>query len=643
MFDLFRSRDKAVRILLGVILGIVAISMVTYLIPGQGTSGMSSGDDNVLAKIGDDKITTNDALQAISQRMRGQQLPPEIMGFMAPQVIQQMITQRAMSYEAERLGIRVSDDEVYATIRKELPPQFIKKDGTIDQDLLASYLQQQDATIPQVIDQTRRQLALTQLEQIVQDSVVVTKAEVEQEYKHRNEKIKIDYVLVKPAQFEQQVQVTPAEIETYFNQHRNQYTTPEKRNLAIVLLDSTKLEQSINPTDAELQAVYNSSLDRFRSPERVKVRHILITTDASTTDAQAQAKAADILKQLKAGADFAELAKKYSKDPGSASKGGDVDFITRGQMVKPFEDAAFSLKPGELSGLVKTTYGYHILQVEAREDAHIKPFAEVKDVLTSEYKKKQSADSMQKLTDKAVADLKKDPSHPEKAAEDANGELVRVDNVKTGDPLPKIGVNQQLQTALTGLKAGEMTPPISITPNQIAIAEVTGTTPIHPSALDEVRSMVEAAVRKQKLDDLVQKKAADLAAKANADGGDLAKAAKELGLEMKESTDFNRQGAVEGLGSAATLSDAFTAKDGSIVGPVAAADGKAVVKVLAHTPADMSGFAAQQAALRDELKSKVARERLGVFEDGVRKQLEKDGKVKVRQEAINKLVQGMRS
>jgi peptidyl-prolyl cis-trans isomerase D len=655
MFNLFRSRDKAVRILLGAILLVVCLSMVTYLIPNQGQAGFSAGDENVLAKVGDQKITTMAALQAITNAMQGRNLPPEIRGFYAPQVVEQLINEQAMAYEARRLGIQVSDDDVLANIRSQLPPnsptsKFFKDDGTIDQDMFTAALAQHNMSVQDFIDQTRQQLYVERLRQVILDSVVVTKSDVEQEFKRRGEKVQVDYVVVKPALFEAQVQVTPAEVEANYKNTKVIYNTPEKKSLAIVLINTSNLESTINPTDAELLSVYNQSLDRFRSPEQVKVRHILLKTDptkkddaAKKDDAQVQARAEDLLKQLKGGADFADLATKYSEDPGSKAKGGDVGFIARGQMVKPFEDAAFSLQPGQMSGLVKTTYGYHILKVEARENAHVKPFAEVKDVLTGEFRKRKAAEMAQQLSDTATADLKKDPAHPEKAAEDAKGELVRADNVKAGEPLPKIGVNQQFQTALNGLKQGGVSQPVNITPVEIAIGLVTGITPSHPSPLDEVRPQVEAAVRKDKIQDLLQKKVAELMAKTKADGNDLAKAAKELGLEMKESNSFDRQGAIEGLGSAASLAEAFTAKDGSIVGPVAVADGKAVVKVISHTPADMSGFAAQQSAIREELKQKQSRERFALFEEGLRKRLEKDGKVTVHTDALNKFVQGMRS
>ena len=594
--------------------------------------------------MGNDTITTTAVVQSISSSMRGKNLPPEVMSFYAPQVIEQLINERALAYEANRLGVSVSDDDVAKTIRGELPAQFMNKDGSVNQEAVGAALSQRNMTIQQFIDDTRRQMLVSRLNQIVSSGIVVTKSEVEQEYKHRNEKVKVDYVLIKPAQFESQVQVSPADIQNYYNGHKATYTSPEKRSLAVVLLDTSAAEQSINPSDSDLQSVYNSSLDRFRLPERVKVRHILLKTDkAKNDDAQVEAKAKDLLKQIQGGADFADLAKKNSQDPGSGAKGGELDFVTRGQTVKPFEDAAFSLKPGQTSGLVKTIYGYHIIQVEQREDAHLKPFAEVKDTLAAEYKKKQAADQIQKMTDQLTAELRKDPAHPDKAAADVHGELIRVDNVKPGDPLPKVGVNQALQTALNGLKANELTQPVSITPNQIAVAEVTAIAPAHPASLDEVRVQVETAVKRQKLDEMVAKAAGDLAAKAKANGNDLAKAAKELNLDMKQSTDFNRQGAVEGLGSASLLSDAFAAKDGSIVGPVGAADGKAVIEVVAHTAADMTNFAGQQTTLREELKSKQARERLALFEAGVRKQLEKDGKIKIHQDTITRLEQSMRS
>ena len=241
MFDLFRSRDKAVRIMLGVILGIVAISMVTYLIPGATGGGSGAVDENVIAKIGDDKVTSQAALQAVSNSMQGRKIPPQMIGYFAPQVIDGLINQRAVAYEAKRLGIQVSDDDVAAAVRAQLPASLIDKDGKIKEDLLAQVLSQQNATVQQFVDDTRRSLMVSRLSQLIQRGVVVTKGDVEREFKQKNEKIKIEYVLFKPAFFEQQVQMAPADIEAYFKKNQQTYQTPEKKSLAIVLLDSNKV------------------------------------------------------------------------------------------------------------------------------------------------------------------------------------------------------------------------------------------------------------------------------------------------------------------------------------------------------------------------------------------------------------------
>src|SRR5262249_680213 len=153
----------------------------------------------------------------------------------------------------------------------------------------------------------------------------------------------------------------------------------------------------IQVSDQQLRAAYSASMDNFRVPERVHARHILIKT-VDKNDAEKKqllAKAQDVLKQIKAGGDFGELAKKYSDDTGNAAKGGYRDWFVKGQMVPEFEKVAFSLKPKEVSDIVTTTYGYHIVQVLEHEQAHVKPFDEVKTALADELKKQGLSEKMQ--------------------------------------------------------------------------------------------------------------------------------------------------------------------------------------------------------------------------------------------------------
>ncbi|MCL5746110.1 MAG: peptidylprolyl isomerase, partial [Acidobacteria bacterium] len=425
------------RFFLGALLVLVSLSMLTYLIPSYNSGGSS---DMIVAQIGKDTITVPEVQQTVQASLRGRNLPPELMPHYVPQVIDSMITDRALAYEAMRLGFQVTDQQLADAIRSLLPSLF--PDGKFaGTDAYAALLAQQNMTIEQFEATLKRQLLVTRLRDIALEGTVVSPLLIEQEFRNRNDKAKIEYVKISADKLRSEVQVTPQEMENYYNTSKATFQVPEKKTLGILIVDQEKVAQSITPTDAELQRMYDQNKDRFRTPERVKVRHILLTTTGKSPQEEAaiKAKAEDLLKQVKAGANFADLARKYSNDPGSASKGGDLDWIVRGQTVPEFEQAAFSLKPGETSNLIKTQYGYHIIQVLAKEPAHLKTFEEVKNELATEYKNQQVNQRMQSLSDNVEAGLKKNPLHPEQVAAALGVEFVQADKIASGDPIPAVG------------------------------------------------------------------------------------------------------------------------------------------------------------------------------------------------------------
>ncbi len=642
MFDLFRSRDKAVRILLGAILVIVALSMVTYLIPGSGMSTTSGAGDNVVAQVGDETITVQAAQRAIQGVLRGGQVPTQYLGLYAPQIVQQLVGDRALAYEAKRQGLRVSDEDVNVAIQNQLPPGFFQDGKLVKRAELEAALSQQGMSIPDLRTETARQLLVTRLRDIALEGTVVSPAEVEKEYKQRSEKVKIDYVILSPAKYQSEVKTDPEAMRQYYDKNKGQFQTPTRKSVAYVVLDGAQMETSIPVSDDDLQKQYKADLDKYRVPERVHARHILLMTSKPNSDAEQRAKAEGILKQLRSGGDFAELAKKNSEDPGSGAKGGDLGWVLRGQMVKPFEDAVFSLKPNEISNLVKTQYGYHIVQDLEKEPAHLRTFDEVKGELATNYKKQRLNNLMQQAADKAIADFRRDPAHPEKAATDVNQPLQKVDNMVPGDPLPMLGVSKEFEAAVEGLQKNEVSQPIVLPNNKVAVAVVTAVTPAHPASFEEAQADVRKALQSQGLEVLLTQKSSDLLAKAKENGGDLKKAAASMGLEMKTSTDFNRSGAVEGVGSATSLPDAFSKPVGTLFGPVRVENNRVVGKVIAKTEASMAEFASQRASIRDEIKSRRARERNTIFEDGVRQRLLKDGKIKIHQDVVNRIVSAYR-
>ena len=636
MFNLFRSRDKAVRILLGGMLVLVSLSMLTYLIPNYNTG--SSASDVIVAEIGKDTITLPDVQKGIQMAIRGRQLPAEIIPHYVPQLIENMITERVMVYQAKRMGFHVSENDIVVGIRSYLPNLF--PDGKFaGKDTYGAMLAQQNMTIPEFESNMERQLLITRLRQVVLEGTVVPPQDIEREYRQKNDKVKVEYVRIASDKFRSEVRITPEEMQKYYQDNRASFTINEKRSLGILVISQAKLEESVHPTDADLEKVYNREKDRFRLPERVKARHILLTTTGKSKDEEVaiKAKADNLLKQVKSGGDFAKLAKENSQDPGSAQNGGELGWLVRGQTVPEFEKTAFSLQPNQISDLVKTQYGYHIIQVETKEQARLKPFAEVKAELASEYKTQQVGQQMQTLTDKVQAALRKDPLHPDKVAADNGVEFARVENVSAGDPLPLVGVNKEFEESLSSLKAGEVSQPVMLPANRVVIASITGVAPAHPATFEEAQNQIREALDKDKLAKVNTQKAQELLDKARSMGGDLQKAAKAMGLEWKASSEVTRFGAVEGLGSASSIADAFTQPVGSLFGPVTMLDAKVVVKVVARVNADMAGLPAQRDAIREELKSKKAQERERLFEEGLRQSLIREGKIKIHQDVINRL------
>jgi len=355
MFDLFRSREKSVRILLGALLLLVALSMLTYLIPSYNTGSNTS--DTIVAEIGkDDVITLPEVQKLIQNTVRGRQLPPEVVPNYVPTMVDQMVTDRALAYEAARLGFQATDADVADTIRQMAPGLF--QDGKfVGKDAYASMLAQQNITIAEFETDLRRQILITRLREVAMEGTIVTPLEIEQAYRKKNEKIKIEYVKIPNDKYRAEVQPTAQDLQNFFKANSARFQTAEMKSLAILIADPAKMEQTATPTDADLQRMYSQNLDSFRTPERVKVRHILLKTDGkpASEEPKIKVKAEDLLKQIRGGADFAALAKKNSEDTGSAANGGAMpDWVTRGQTVPEFEKAAFSLKPGQTSDLVKT-------------------------------------------------------------------------------------------------------------------------------------------------------------------------------------------------------------------------------------------------------------------------------------------------
>src|SRR3984893_15985366 len=624
MFDLFRRRDKAVRIMLGGLLGMVALSMLVYLIPG---SGMPTGSRNeqVVAHIGKDQITTRDVDRLVQERIRGRQVPAEMIQYVIPQYIDQMVGEQAVGYEAKRLGFEITDTALANSLRSTI--------GDVTPDQYRMSVEQMGYSVPEFESNMRKRMLVLALLKVSNEGVVVTTEEVRREFNRRNEKIKLEYISFDPAGLQSEVKSTPQELQTFFNSKRAQFTMPETRTFELIVIDPQKVAESIQVSDAQISQYYGSHRDQFRTPERVEVRHILLSTAGKPKEetAKIQAKAEGLLKQIKAGGDFAELAKQNSDDPGSKANGGDLGWVVRGQTVKNFETAAFTLKPNQISDLITTEYGFHIIQVLEKQDARLEPLNEAKNRIADELKKGSVNERMQVVADEARAELSKAPKSAEQIAAKLGVNYVKVDKHKPGDPMPVIGADKQVDDGVATLKKGEVSPVLQAG-TRLVVAELDEITAARPAEFAEVEPQVRQQYQQEKAVQLTGEKANKAAELVKNNGGDLKAAAKTMGTEVKSTDFFGHNRAAEGIGSASYFADAFVKPVGSGVGPVSTGTKTVVAKVVEKQAADPAKLAADRDGIVAELKSKKQEEREQLFEDSVLSKLIQEGKVKIHRD-----------
>jgi hypothetical protein len=283
------------------------------------------------------------------------------------------------------------------------------------------------------------------------------------------------------------------------------------------------------------------------------------------------------------------------------------------------------------------------VQVTEREAAHVKSYDEVKVELDRTLRQQRVNTLAQQMADKAAAELRKDPSKAAAIAAEAKVPLLTADNVLPGSPLPMIGVAAEFDQTTTALNKGEVTPAFVIGGNRIVVAEVTAVNPAHPSSYEEAEAQIKKALTAERLEALMNQKTTDLIAKTKALGGDLKKAAASMGLEAKTSAEVDRAASIEGIGTSTTITGVFEKAVGEIVGPVTVDEQKVVAKVIAKNVPDFSQIGPQITIIRNDLKSKLARERNQIFEDGVRETLMKEGKIKKHQDVIDRVVAGFKT
>jgi len=641
------------KIVLGGLLLGICVMMVITLVPG-GLFGDYFGRDlstaGVLAKVGTEDIT----LQEVSQRARmiGRQqfrgnVPPSIMPFLLQRAADGMIMQGSLAYEADRMGLGVSDKELVDYLHQgQFGQLFFPGGNFIGQQQYEDFVQNQfGLSVAQFEKELKGQIAQQKLLSAVSGAATVSDKEVEEQVKKQDTKVKFDYAVLTLDDVKKQIKVTDVELKAFYQQNKQQYVNsiPEKRKARYILIDTARLADSIPVTQADLQAFYNQHQDEFRIPETVTVRHILIKTPTPGADGKvdskgveaAKAKAEDVQRQLKAGANFADLAKKYSDDPGSAQNGGLLPPLTKGRTVPEFEQAAFSTPKGQTTDIIRTSYGFHIIQVEDKQTARVKPLDEVKVQIEPAIKQQKAGAAAQNLAN-SVQSLARSAGL-DKAAAEKGLSVTTTDMMAQTDALPGVGSAQELANALFSAKKND--PPAAVqTPQGFAIYQVTEIQAPQTPTFEQIKARVEEQFRAQRAQALLAQRTQELSDRAHADH-DLKKAAKELGATVKTSDLVNATAQVPDVGAMSGPANvAFTLGVGEISGPLqgGATSGivLAVVEKQEPSPDEVKqSWDRAKETLLDQKRQTLEE----LYVQNLRDKLEKEGKIKVNKKEMERL------
>jgi peptidyl-prolyl cis-trans isomerase D len=643
MLKLMRDSFKHLK---WILLAVVAAFIFGFVFIDMGLGGAFGGnqpaDTAYAARVNGETITVNDYYRALRRyedmykQMYGGNFTPEMSAMMGlpRQVVDTLIEHRLLIQEGRRMDLAATPEEIR---RKLLEiPIFSENGKFIGMEMYTNYVTGPlgYASTAEFEEDLAREIALQKIDSALMSSVSVSPKAAEEEYRRSNENAKIRYVLMPASQQLASVTVTPAEVDAYYKANQTKYTHGEQRTIRYLLGDYAKLRQQLNPSEADLRRRYEASKEEYRIPESARVFHILVKVEETASpaeDAAAKAKAESLVAQLRAGADFATLARANSGDPSSAGNGGDMGYVEKGVTVPEFEQAIFSIPYNTISDPIRTKdFGYHIVKVTDRRPPGIRPFEEVRAMLAAragnDIAQEQATNELNRL---AAIFRDNKPKSVEAFVAYQNDKATANDSgwFQKKDVIPGIGNHPPLADWAFSAKEGDVSPVIG-TPRGPAIAYLVSTRPAGTSALAEIRQKVEEDARQAKAIEAARARLAQLAAGATSIDA-IAAAAGQTAREA----NISRTGAVAGInGDITPLVDAALAANiGEIKGPLAVRDGAVVMQVLEQKKVTPQEIAQNRATLIDTLRSQHARN----LRQALLKRLRAASKIEVNEQLVN--------
>jgi|CXWL01.1.fsa_nt_gi peptidyl-prolyl cis-trans isomerase D len=617
MLKVFRENLKALSWALWIVLIMLVLSIfVTYGMNNQG-----GPDNSQAAATVDGHVITLRQWQQTAQeqesqlrQMYGEQFSPEVAKqFQIPQrAIAQLVNQRLLLTEAERLGLQVTDEE----LRQLLLEQLTGPDGKVlTKDQYRQVVRQQGYSSPARFEQSlREELLRAKLQTTLKQTVSVTDAEVEESYREQMDRAAIRFVQVPRVQFAADVRIEPAEIAQRFESTKDQFKLPEQRVIEYVLVDKVLLRNQLEVPEADLMAYYQSHQDDLKSPERVHARHILIKTETRTAD-EARAILEEAKRKVEAGQDFAALARELSEDAASKAQGGDLGYFPKGRMTPEFEQPAFATPAGQLAGPVSSPFGLHLIQVLDHQPEGVPPFEQVKSLVRARAAAERVEGAAATLAQELLVKLGTEPVTSDKLkALPAGNQAVRYAESKAfskAENLPALGRTTELNEAVFGMTVGTLAPTPLTTGRGPALVFLKEVKPPRVPELSEVQAQVRGKIEAERQQSLAEQAMARAKAEVLA-GKSLDDVAAELGVAVQDSGEFAKNGSIQGLGFDKPVIDAaFKGQAGELVGPVKSTQGAVLLRITERKGFNAIEFNQEKDSLRDRLESEKLNQLVG--------------------------------
>jgi peptidyl-prolyl cis-trans isomerase D len=569
------------------------------------------------------------------------QIPPDSMAFMAAQSVENLITDKVLMLEAERLGLIPTEAELAERIRSQL--SFVFDQGGFE--AYQNFVRQQfQRSIPEFEQALMRDLVIElRLKRLVTDNVLVGEEELKRTYSRSHDAVQLQYLKVPAEPFRAQVQPSEEQIKEFYGQNLSRYRTQETRSIKAMWVRGENIPAP-EVSEAELRAQYDRNLNRFQVEERIQVSHILfMTMDKSEEEIQQiEGQAKEVLAKIRAGSDFAELAKQYSEDPGNKDQGGELGWVVRGQMVPNFEQATFALQPGEVSELVKTEYGYHIIKAHQRDRAHMQAFDEVKDQIRQEIVQERQQLDRFRLIDEAVAAARKFGADLDAAGRELSLPVETYEDFTRFALPPALPASPNLVTSIFSATEGEVI--TEVAEDGTLVMVVTSITPARDPEFDEVKVQVTEEWTQRQMGELARQRAQQIADEATAAGGNLAQVASKHGLSVQTSNFVKRSDVIEDVGGLQMFGEeAFSREPGAIGGPITAGPDFAVYRIAAKQEADPTQFYEQRDTLRQQLTQAKRDEMYEIYKGVTRQRYDEAGRIQRYIPRIDAFMQQLRN